>query len=159
MVIYLPSPGTLGCVIWSVAGIAHSQGIPPNFYPPHMNVGLSMSILPLPLPLCAIPCLLTSLPISVPPTQLDDCGFFKSLVVGLTYSSIFWQFWVLSVLRFSCHSIILFCGCPRRWSMSTYTSILTRSLSQSTGLFGSWWTIGQWVWWGINILFLTLALC
>ena len=31
------------------------------------------------------------LPISAPPTSLDEFGFFNSLVVGLPYSSIFWQ--------------------------------------------------------------------
>ena len=35
------------------------------------------------------------LPISTPPTSLGECFFFKSLVVGLPYSSIFWQFWLL----------------------------------------------------------------
>ena len=41
----------------SGAGIAHSQGIPPNFYPPHMNVGplvLPPPLVPhcISLPLC-----------------------------------------------------------------------------------------------------------
>ena len=35
------------------------------------------------------------LPVSIPPTSLDECFFFNSLVVGLLYSSIFWQFWFL----------------------------------------------------------------
>ena len=39
------------------------------------------------------------LPISTPPTCLDEYGFFKFLVVGLPYSSIFWQFWAFFVLR------------------------------------------------------------
>ena len=34
------------------------------------------------------------LPVSAPPTDLDECFFFKSLVVRLTYSWIFCQFWV-----------------------------------------------------------------
>ena len=37
------------------------------------------------------------LSISTRPTHLDKYGFFKSLVVGLPYSSIFWQFWVFLV--------------------------------------------------------------
>ena len=36
---YLPRIGPLGWVVCPGAGITHSQGIPPNFYPPHMNVG------------------------------------------------------------------------------------------------------------------------
>ena len=33
------------------------------------------------------------LPVSAPPTSLDECFFFNSLVVGLLYSLIFWQYW------------------------------------------------------------------
>ena len=43
--------------------------------------------------------LFSQLPISAPPTLLDEHCFFNSLVVGLPYSSIFWQFWVFFVLR------------------------------------------------------------
>ena len=39
MGIYLPGTGTLGYADWSGAGFAGSQGILPNFYPPHVNVG------------------------------------------------------------------------------------------------------------------------
>ena len=39
------------------------------------------------------------LPISAPPAGLDEC-FFNSLVVGLPYSSIFWQFWSFFVFKF-----------------------------------------------------------
>ena len=38
------------------------------------------------------------LPISTPPTCVDECFFFNSLVVGLPYSLIFWQFWGFFVL-------------------------------------------------------------
>ena len=60
MGIYLPGAGTLGCAVWFGAGIAGSQGIPPDFYPLHVNVGLPVSLL---LPLCAIPCLPAPLPL------------------------------------------------------------------------------------------------
>ena len=39
------------------------------------------------------------LPISAPPTGLDECFFFISLVVGLPYSSIFSQFWLFFVFK------------------------------------------------------------
>ena len=61
----------------------------PDFYPPHMNVEL-----PVPSPLhttlvsttlCACP----PLHDSAPPTCLDECGLFKSLVVRRPHSSIF----------------------------------------------------------------------
>ena len=39
------------------------------------------------------------LPVSTPPTGLDECFFFISLVVGLPYSSIFCQFWLFFVFE------------------------------------------------------------
>ena len=87
MGIYLSGAGILGCVFWPGAGIACSQGIPPYLYPPYVNVG------------ClfhrhhqhytASPSLSAHLCDSAPPTRVGECGFFKSLVVGLPYSSIF----------------------------------------------------------------------
>ena len=38
--------------------------------------------------------------LSTPPTGLDECFSFNSLVVGLPYSLIFWQFWLFFVLKF-----------------------------------------------------------
>ena len=49
------------------------------------------------------PCLessLPQLPVSAPPTGLDECFFFNSLVIGHLYSSIFWQFWLFFVFKF-----------------------------------------------------------
>ena len=37
------------------------------------------------------------LPVSSPPTSLDECVFFNSLVVGLPYSLMFCQFWLCCV--------------------------------------------------------------
>ena len=39
------------------------------------------------------------LPVSAPPTSLDECFFFISLVVGLPYSLIFCQFWLFFVFK------------------------------------------------------------
>ena len=39
------------------------------------------------------------MPISVPPTSLDEYLFFISLVVGLPYSLIFCQFWLFFVFK------------------------------------------------------------
>ena len=53
-----------------------------------------------PLPFCeSSP---PQLPISAPPTGLDECFFLNSLVVGLRYSSIFWQFWLFFVFYICC---------------------------------------------------------
>ena len=40
------------------------------------------------------------LPVSSPPSSLYECFFFNFLVVGLPYSSIFWQFWSFFVFKF-----------------------------------------------------------
>ena len=64
------------------------------------------------------------LPVSAaPPTGLDECFFFISLVVGLSCGSIFCQFWLFLLLNCRCPSF----GCVRRCSVSTYTSILVLS--------------------------------
>ena len=50
------------------------------------------------------PCCKSSPPrllISTPPTGLDECFFFISLVVGLSYSLIFCQFWLFFVFKLS----------------------------------------------------------
>ena len=39
------------------------------------------------------------LPISAPPISLDECFFFISLVVRLSYGLIFCQFWLVFVLK------------------------------------------------------------
>ena len=52
------------------------------------------------LPAFALPRVLSArLPISAPPTGLDECFFFTSLVVGLPYSLIFCQFWLFLVFK------------------------------------------------------------
>ena len=51
MGIYVPGTVILGGVVWPGAGTAHSQDIPPDFYPPYVNMGPPMPIPPLPLPL------------------------------------------------------------------------------------------------------------
>ena len=52
-------------------GVPCSRDTPPDFYPPYVAVG----------PLCHIS---APLHISSLPTHLDECGFFNSLIVGLT---------------------------------------------------------------------------
>ena len=64
------------------------------------------------------------LPVSTPPTSLEECFFFNSFVVGLPYSSIFCQFWLFFVFKFVLSSF----GCVRRQNVPIYTSILVRSL-------------------------------
>ena len=59
------NPG-LDCAVWPGAGIAHSPGSPPNFYPLHVNVGLPIPLPPLlhaTLSLRASPSISTSPPL------------------------------------------------------------------------------------------------
>ena len=55
------------------------------------------------LPMYSLPWLL----ISAPPTCLDECFFFNYLVVGLPYSSIFWEFWLVLFLVFKLLVVLL----------------------------------------------------
>ena len=96
MRLYLPTAGTLGCTGWPGAGIAQTFFMPPNFYLPHMNLGL-LGLLA--STTTTLPCLSTLAPHLHPSYLFDEYGFFKSWVVGLPYSSIFWKFWAFFVLR------------------------------------------------------------
>ena len=62
---------------------------------PHTNVGM-------PGPPAPRFCMSSPpwLPISAPPTSLDECLFFNSLVVRLPYSLISWQFWLFFIFKF-----------------------------------------------------------
>ena len=62
---------------------------------PHANVGPQGPPATVLLHVLSAP-----LPISTPPTGLDECFLFNSLVVGLPYSSIFCQFWLFLVCKF-----------------------------------------------------------
>ena len=79
--------GILGCVVCLT-----SQLFCPIYL--HANVG---PLVGHPLPCCESS--LSRLPVSAPPTSRDECFFFNSLVVGLPYSSIFWQFWLFFVFK------------------------------------------------------------
>ena len=52
-------------------------------------------------PAAALPRILSALAARLcPHTSLNECFFFSSLVVGLPYSLIFWQFWLFFVFKF-----------------------------------------------------------
>ena len=93
-----PRPGTLGYMVCLASRVFL------RVYP-HANVGphgLPATTLPTPI-LQLPPCHRSSLPqlsIFAPPTSLNKCFFFNSLVVSLLYSSIFWQFWLFFVFKF-----------------------------------------------------------
>ena len=96
--LYFPHTGTLDCMVCLAPQL-------PLLVHVHVNVGRSCSTsccltCPVlqPLPCCESS--LPQLPISAPPTSLDECFFFNSLVVRLPYSSDFCQFWVFFVFKF-----------------------------------------------------------
>ena len=80
-----PCTGTLGCVVC----------LAPQLFLlvyPHTNVG----------PL-GPPCHMSSppqLPISAPPSSLNECFFFNSFVVEFPYSLILYHFWLFFVFKF-----------------------------------------------------------
>ena len=81
------NPG-LGGLVW--AETPRSQDIPPDFYPPHVAVEPTHS-----MSLCLF--------FSSPPTSLDGCSFFNSIVVGFLFnlisdSSEWWLFYILVVI-------------------------------------------------------------
>ena len=82
-----PQAGTLGCRVCLT-----SQFFLPVYQ--HENVGP-----PSPPATALLRVLSTQLPFSAPPTSLDECFFFNSLVVVLPYSSIFCQFWLFFVFK------------------------------------------------------------
>ena len=91
-----PNTGILGCTVC----------LTPQLFLPvylHAYVGWpspQATALPGP-PATALPCVLSArLTVSTPPTSLDECFFFNSLVVGLPYSLIFCQFWLFFLFCF-----------------------------------------------------------
>ena len=100
---FLSCSGTLGCAVCPM-----SQLFLPVY--PQANVGPPVCQLlpPTPVP-HLLPCQESSppqLPVSALPTGLDKCFFFNSSVVGLPYSSIFWQLWLvfshILLFKYSC---------------------------------------------------------
>ena len=65
------------------------------------------------------------LPVSTPSTSLDEYFFFNSLVVGLPYSLIFWQFWFFFVFKLV---VVLLSVVQGSKAFCTYASILAEVL-------------------------------
>ena len=119
-----------------LCGLSHSPVAPPSLSARECGITHSTShcltssvshrfAYPSP-PATALPWVLsTQLPIPTPHTDLDECFFFNSLVVGLPYSSIFCQFWLFFVFKFIVVLLLVVWG----GSVSTYASILARSWS------------------------------
>ena len=101
---------------------------------PHANVGLPT------LPPCwesSLP----RLPVSAPPTGLDEC-FFNFLVLRHPYSVIFWQFWLSFVFKFVVLLLVVWGGTvylpmPPSW-LEGFLFILNSLLGNDHFLFGGW---------------------
>ena len=90
-----PTAGTLGCGVCLTPQLFLLVYLHANVGLPALPATTSPS-----LPAAALLRVLSTwLPSSSPPTSLDEYFFFNSLVVGLPYSSIFWQFWLFFVLN------------------------------------------------------------
>ena len=87
--------GTLGCTVY-VAPQLFLQFICPWMWDCPVCNPPSRWVLQ---PSALLRVLSTWLPLSAPPTGLDECFFFNSLVVRLPYSLIFCQFWLFFVFK------------------------------------------------------------
>ena len=83
-----PRAGTLDCVVCLAPHLFLSVYL-------HSNVGL-----PGPQAAAMSGVLSAQLRVSTTPTNLDDCFFFNSLVIGLPYSLSVCQFWLFFVFKF-----------------------------------------------------------
>ena len=91
--------------LWVVRSVARSTScsLPASCSFAHPAPQSATSLAP---PAATLPRVLsTRLPVSAPPTGRVECFFFVSLVVGLSYSSIFCQFWLFFV--FKCVVVLL----------------------------------------------------
>ena len=118
-----PRAGDLGCEVCFAPPQFLLVYLQTNVGPPSPQSAASPG--PPATTLCRV--LSAQLPVSTPPTCLDECFFFISLVVRLPYSSIFCQFWLVLFSNYCCLSF----GCARRHSVSTNTSVLARSANSS----------------------------
>ena len=88
--------GTAGSASHHLAG-SSSSSLPDSCSLDHPAPQSTTSLVP---PATILPGVLsTKLRISSPPTRLDECFCFISLVVGLPYSLIFCQFWLFFVIK------------------------------------------------------------
>ena len=108
-----PRAGALGCVVCfappQFLQVYLCANVGPGGSASHHLVGSASCSLACPVPQSATwlgppaPTLLRVLlplqPVSTPPTGLDECFFFISLVVRLPYSLIFCQFWLFFVFK------------------------------------------------------------
>ena len=122
-------PAVLGFLFpcWNpgLLGLSHSPFVPPGLSSWKCGTAWSSSHRPaqvLQLPPCRKSSL-PQLPISAPPTGLDECFFFNSLVFRLPYSLIFWQFCLFFIFKF----VVVLLLVVGEGSVSTYASILVRS--------------------------------
>ena len=99
---------------------------PQLFLPVYLHANVRLPALPATdsptLVLQPPPCCVFSppqLPVSAPPTGLDECFFFNSLAVRLPYSSIFLQFWLFFLFKFVVVLLVV------QWGKMYPRSILT----------------------------------
>ena len=85
-----PHTGALGCLVYLTPQLLLPVYLHTNVGPPSPQATARLGP----------PVFSAQLPVSTPPTGLDECFFFNSLVVGLPHSFIFCQFWLFSVFKF-----------------------------------------------------------
>ena len=96
--VLVPHSGTLGCLVCLAPKLFLLVYLHRNVGQPTPPASHSL-ICPV---LQTLPCHGSSPPsllVSASPTGLDECFFINYLVVGLPYSSIFWQFWLFFLFK------------------------------------------------------------
>ena len=129
---YLPGIGTMDWGAWHVAWIPCSQDIPPEHLSATRGCGTSL------------------FHISTPPTSLDGCGFFNSVIVRLPFNSIYngsewWLFYTLVVILMWLYkelSRVYLCHClDQKFSLINLKILLYSSLQKKVA--GWIWPIGH----------------
>ena len=93
-----PQTGTLGCAACLTPQLFLLVYLYANVGPPSPQAATLPQVLTAPLL------------VSAPPSSLGECFFFNSLVVGLPYSSIFYQFWLFFVFKFVVVNLLIVQG-------------------------------------------------
>ena len=140
-----PCARTLGCAV------CLSPVVPPGLSTHKCGTACTAShCLACPRPPAAALLQVFSVPAAIfaPPTSLDDCSFFNSLVVRPSYRSIFWQIWLFFIFKFVVVLLVVWGGkvylpTPPSWSEVQKREIYYM-IFQNLGMDWTNWPLDGW---------------